>query len=245
MPKFFVDETQIKEDNITIYGTDVNHIHQVLRLKEKAEIEIASKQENINYRCKIETILPDKIICNIIEKKEETHELPFSITIYQGLPKAEKMEWIIQKCTELGANEFIPTVLQNCVVKLDEKTAKKKIERWQKIAEVAAKQSLRDKIPKVYMPQTLKQVEMDIQNYDAFILAYEKEEEQTLKQVLKTLENSKKIAILIGPEGGLEEKEVEYLKEKGAKVITLGKRILRTESVAMVMVSNLIYEKEE
>jgi len=246
MPKFFVEDEQIQQERITISGTDVNHISHVLRLGKGEEIEVTSKQGKTNYLCKIEEVLPEEIVCRVMEKKEENHELPFSITVFQGLPKAEKMEWVIQKCTELGVMEFVPTVLQNCVVKLDEKTARKKVERWQKIAEVAAKQSRRDCIPKVQMPQSLQEVGNRVKEQDVFIIAYEKEEVHTLKQVLKKAGDYKKIAILIGPEGGLDEKEVQFLVENGgAKVVTLGKRILRTETVALVMTSNIIYERED
>jgi len=244
MPKFFVDEEQIQKNTITIQGTDVNHMKHVLRLKEKEEVQIASKQDGSTYRCAIETITEEQIVCTILEKQEESHELPFSITIFQGLPKAEKMEWIIQKCTELGVVEFVPVVFQNCVVKLEEKTAKKKVERWQKIVETAAKQSGRDKIPKVQLPQTLEQVGKQLEAYDAIVVAYEKETTHTLKHALKEIGRYETIAILIGPEGGLEEKEIQFLKEKGANVITLGKRILRTETAPLVVTSNLIYDRE-
>lgn len=244
MSKFFVKEEQIQKETITIEGNDVNHIKNVLRLKEKEEIQVTGKQEGITYRCVIETLGEKQVVCKIIEKQEESHELSFSITVFQGLPKAEKMEWVIQKCTELGVAEFVPVVLQNCVVKLDEKTASKKVERWQKIAEVAAKQSGRDKIPLVQFPQTLQQIGTQMEQYDAVMVAYEKEETHTLKQALREVGDYKKIAICIGPEGGLEDKEVQFLHEKGAKVVTLGKRILRTETVALVMTSNLIYDKE-
>ena len=168
------------------------------------------------------------------------------IHLYQGLPKADKMELIIQKTTELGIYKIIPVDMVRCVVKLDEKDIKKKIERWQKIAEGAAKQSKRDIIPKIENKLKLKDLINKIKEYDIFIVAYEEEEEKTLKQVLKKLENKNnyKIGILIGPEGGIDLKEIEILKENGAIIVTLGKRILRTETAPIAMVSNILYELE-
>ena len=156
------------------------------------------------------------------------------------------MELIIQKTTELGINKIIPVDMIRCVVKLDEKDIRKKTERWQKIAEGAAKQSKRDIIPKIENKLKLKEVTNKIKEYDIFIVAYEEEEAQTLKQVLKKLENKNnyKIGILIGPEGGIDLKEIENLKENGAIIVTLGKRILRTETAPITMVSNILYELE-
>ena len=156
------------------------------------------------------------------------------------------MEIIIQKCTELGVKYFIPVQMERCVVKLDSKSEEKKIERWNKIAETAAKQSGRDFIPKVENSINLQKLLNLIQKYDIVLLAYENEEKNTLKNVLKTLENKKnlKIGIIIGPEGGIDYKEVQKLVEAGAKTITLGKRILRTETVGLAMASIIMYELE-
>lgn len=246
MPKFFVKTKQIENDKITIIGTDVNHIKNVLRLKEKAELEICDSEKQENYLCSINKIQEDKIECTIKEKLQETTEPKTKVTIFQGLPKSDKMEFIIQKSVELGANDITPVEMARCVVKLNEKDKSKKIERWQKISEVAAKQCQRDIIPKINQIITIKDICKILNDYDAIIVAYEKETNNSIKQELKTIkqENFKKIGIVIGPEGGLEEKEVETLKENGAKVITLGKRILRTETVALSVLSNIIYELE-
>ena len=156
------------------------------------------------------------------------------------------MELIIQKTIELGIYKIIPVDMVRCVVKLEEKDQKKKIERWQKIAEGAAKQSKRDIIPKIEDKIKLKEVINKIEQYDVFIVAYEEETNRTLKQVLKELENKNnyKIGILVGPEGGIDAKEIENLKENGATIVTLGKRILRTETAPITMVSNILYELE-
>ena len=154
------------------------------------------------------------------------------------------MELIIQKCTELGVKEITPVQMERCIVKLDDKTANKKIERWQKIAEAAAKQSKRDGICKINNIINIKNICNMVENYDIVLVPYENEEKLSLKQVLKTFENVQnlKFAIVIGPEGGFEEKEIESLKQNNGKIITLGKRILRTETVAIAMSSIIMYE---
>ncbi|MBO5004728.1 MAG: 16S rRNA (uracil(1498)-N(3))-methyltransferase, partial [Clostridia bacterium] len=192
----------------------------------------------------------EEIITKILEKLQTSIESNVEIHLYQGLPKADKMELIIQKTIELGINSITPVEMIRCVVKLDEKDAKKKIERWQKIAEVASKQSGRDIIPKINSIIKLKDIEKILADYDLLLVAYEKEENNTLKQELLNLKEKMKeksnlnIAILIGPEGGISESEIEYLKQIETKIITLGKRILRTETVALAMTSIILYELE-
>ena len=243
MPKFFVKKEQIQNDIINIIGTDVNHIKNVLRLKLEDEIIVAC-QEN-NYQCQIINLEKEKIICKILNVQDSKAETNVYIHIIQGLPKADKMEWIIEKCTEIGVSEFTPIETKRSIVKLDESGKRKKVERWQKIAEVAAKQSGRDIIPKINNVINIEKVYPFIENYDIIITAYEKEEKYSLKQALKMRKNDElRIAIFVGPEGGWEEKEIEYLKTLGIKTITLGKRILRTETAPIVIASNIIYELE-
>ena len=246
MPKFFVSSDQIQQNKISIIGTDVNHIKNVLRLKEKDELEICNVDNKENYLCEIDELTNSKIQCNIKQKIENSTESNVQVTIFQGLPKSDKMEFIIQKAVELGAYDITPVEMTRCVVKLNEKDKIKKQERWQKISEVAAKQSLRDIIPKINEIIDIKNICNIIDQYDVILLAYEKENKNTLKQELQKIkkENLQKIGIIIGPEGGLEEKEVELLSKNGIKVITLGKRILRTETVALNVLSNIIYELE-
>ena len=246
MQKFFVDENQIKDNKIYIEGTDVKHISSVLRLEKEEKIQICNKKTMENYIVQIEEIEKEKIVTKIIEKLQTNVESNVEIHLYQGLPKADKMELIIQKTIELGIYKIIPVDMVRCVVKLEEKDQKKKIERWQKIAEGAAKQSKRDIIPKIEDKIKLKEVINKMEQYDVFIVAYEEETNRTLKQVLKELENKNnyKIGILVGPEGGIDAKEIENLKENGATIVTLGKRILRTETAPITMVSNILYELE-
>ena len=246
MQKFFVEENQIQHNKIYIEGQDVKHIISVLRMQIGDKIQICDKSTMENYIVQIEEIQKEQIATEIIEKLQTSIESNVEIHLYQGLPKADKMELIIQKTIELGVHLITPVDMVRCVVKLDEKDAKKKIERWQKIAEGAAKQSKRDIIPKIENKIKLKEILDKIKEYDTFIVAYEEEINNTLKQVLKQIKNKDnyKIGILIGPEGGIDSKEIENLKENGAVIVTLGKRILRTETAPIAMVSNILYELE-
>lgn len=244
MQKFFVENNQIKNDFVEIVGEDVNHIVNVLRLQKQDEIIICNKEKKRSYQTKILEIEKEKVICQIINQIKQTTESNVHVTIFQGLPKADKMEYIIQKSTELGVEKIVPVSMTRSIVKIIGKDENKKRERWQKIAEVAAKQSKRDMIPEIKNIQTISQIADEINNFDLFLVAYEDEKEITLKSVLQRIEdkNSINIGIVIGPEGGIEVKEVQELQQKGAKVITLGKRILRTETASLCVLSNIMYE---
>lgn len=248
MSKFFVDGEQIKNDKIIIIGQDVKHIKKVLRAKIGQEINICNNQTQENYLCSIIKIEEDLIECKINNKLGKKVESNIKVTIFQGLPKSDKMEYIIQKSVELGAYDITPVEMKRCVVKLNEKDKIKKLTRWQKISEVASKQCGRDIIPKINEVINIEKICEIIKNYDILIVAYENEKENTLKQVINKIKhnnsNSLKIGILIGPEGGLENKDIEKLQKNGAQIITLGKRILRTETVALNILSIIMYELE-
>lgn len=245
MSKFFVKENQINNDKIHILGEDVSHIANVLRMKKEDEVQICNQETGENYITKIISFSKDEIECEIVKKIIETVESNVDITLFQGIPKFDKMELIIQKNTEVGVKKIVPVLMERTVVKLDEKTANKKIERWQKIAEVAAKQSMRDIIPEI--ENIIKLQDITKQDYDEVLVAYENEEKNMLKQELKKLQGKDryKIAIVIGPEGGISEKEIEILKNMGASFVSLGKRILRTETAGIVMSGNIMYELED
>lgn len=254
MPKFFVKQEQINEDIIKIQGQDVNHIKKVLRAKIGDELQICNSQNGENFLCDIEEIKNEDILCKIKQKIEEKVESNIEVTIFQGLPKADKMEYIIQKSVELGVYDITPVEMKRCVVKLDEKDKNKKQLRWQKISEVAAKQCGRDIIPQINKIINIKNICELIKKYDIVLVAYENEKQNTLKEQLNLIKEKMeklksdeliKIGIVIGPEGGLEEQDVEILKENGAKIITLGKRILRTETVALNVLSVIMYELEK
>lgn len=248
MPKFFVSNKQIKNNtNIEIIGTDVNHIKNVLRKNISDKIVICDKDLGQDYLCEIINI-GENIQCKIIDKLEESVESNIFVSIFQGMPKADKMELIIQKSVELGVYDITPVEMKRCVVKIKENDRNKKIERWQKISEVAAKQSGRNYVPVINDILNVNQICEEFENYDIVLVAYENEKENTLKEQLKILKEKEvdnlKIAVVIGPEGGIDEKEINVFKENGAKIITLGKRILRTETVALNVLSNIMYELE-
>lgn len=246
MPKFFVKSEQINNNKVTIIGEDVNHIKNVLRLKIDDNIQVCNVDTSMNYTCGISKINNESIECIIFNEAKSNCESNIHVHIFQGLPKADKMELIIQKSVELGANEITPVEMKRCVVKIDEKSKQKKIERWQKISEVAAKQSGRDIVPKINNILNIKNICNSINKYDIVLLAYENEKENTLKDELTKLKgkDNLKIGVIIGPEGGIEEQEVDILKQAGAKIITLGNRILRTETVALVVTGIIMYELE-
>ncbi len=252
MPKFFVNSEQVNNGEIIIKGEDVNHIKNVLRMKVDDVFHVCDNTQSINYKVKIDTFETDTIICKIIEQCENQAESNVKVHIYQGLPKADKMELIIQKSVELGVEKITPIEMKRCVVKLDGKDKIKKVDRWQKIAEVAAKQSGRDIIPEICQIQNVKEISTDFRNYDLVLLCYENEKDTFIKDVLKNREiqdksqsgENIKIAVIIGPEGGIDVSEVEQMETSGAKVISLGNRILRTETVAISLLSIIMYEFE-
>lgn len=248
MPKFFVEEKQVQNQQIKITGNDVNHIKNVLRHKIGDKITICNVSDSQDYDCEITELEEKEIICNIIQKIEDTAESNIKVTIFQGLPKADKMELVIQKSVELGVYDITPVEMKRCIVKLNDKDKIKKIQRWQKIAEVAAKQSGRNIVPKINEIQSIKSICELKKEYDIVLLAYENEKENTIKQELQKLKQLEKaelkIGVIIGPEGGINTSEVEMLENAGAKIITLGKRILRTETVALSILSMIMYELE-
>ena len=246
MQRFFVEPHQIEETahQIHITGTDVNHISNVLRMKQGEEVWISDGGKK-EYRCAIEAFSQEEVLLHIIYAQEPDYELPSRIYLFQGLPKADKMELIIQKAVELGAYEVIPVETKRCVVKLDGKKAAKKVDRWQQIAESAAKQSKRMLIPNVHQIMTFKEALSYAQSMDIRLIPYELAKGmQETKEILTAIEPGQSIGIFIGPEGGFEEKEVEAAIEEGAKPITLGRRILRTETAGLAILSVLMFQLE-
>ncbi len=242
MSIFYVKNNQINNDKAMIIGEDVKHIKDVLRYKVGDGLDICNENGE-KYNTKIKSFEKDLITLEIFGKSETTSEPSVNITLFQGLPKADKFELIIQKCTELGVSEFVPVITDRVIVKLDEKTIEKKVERWNIIAKEAGKQSGRQKIPIVKKPIKLKNIIENIQKYDILLLPYECEKEVTLKAVLRdNKEKYKNIAILIGPEGGFSEEEVSLFKFENVRKVSLGPRILRTETAGLATVAMLLYE---
>ena len=246
MQRFFAEPGQIDEINhqIHITGSDVNHIGHVLRMKPGEELWISDGHQK-EYRCTIEEITSEEVLLHIIYVQEPDYELPNRIYLFQGLPKSDKMELIIQKSVELGAYEVIPVETRRCVVKLDSKKAAKKVERWKQIAESAAKQSKRMLVPSVHSVMSFQEALKYAESMDIRLIPYElaKGMEET-KKIISDIKPGQSVGIFIGAEGGFEEKEVEAAMNAGAFPITLGKRILRTETAGLAILSVLMFQLE-
>lgn len=241
MHRFFVDRENINESVIEIDGEDVKHIKNVLRLEIDEEIEICDKL-GTDYKCKIIETSKEKVKCKILETYKSKGESEIEIVLFQGLPKSTKMELIVQKSTELGVKKIVPLVTSRSIVKInDRKKEDKKIERWTKIAEEAAKQSKRGVIPKISSIMTFSEMLENLNDEEVVIVPYESEENIGIKSVLKDCKH-KKINIIIGPEGGFSEEEIELLKEINSHIVTLGPRILRTETAGFTTTAVVLYE---
>ena len=242
MPKFFVTPDKITDNTIIIDTADVSHISRVLRLGAGDTLTVCDSR-GIDYEACIKTVEEKRIVCDIISKKQSASEPPIEVTLFQGLPKASKMEYIIQKTTELGISKIVPVKLSRCVVKLDgEKEERKKTDRWQKISEAAAKQSGRGIVPKIGDIMTLSEVIEKSKEFDIFFAPYECEQQKTLKEVLLSKDNVKTVGFIIGPEGGFDAAEAELLRNSGIETVTLGKRILRTETAGEAVLAMTMYE---
>lgn len=245
MYKFFVEPSQIQDKRIVITGSDVNHIKNVLRMKIGEEIAISNGIDNREYRCGIEEYTDREVICTLRFIKEDGVELPAQIYLFQGLPKADKMELVIQKAIELGVYEVIPVAAKRCVVKLDDKKAAAKVSRWQGIAEAAAKQSKRGVIPAVHEVMSMKEAIEYARDMDVKLIPYELAEDiSRTKCAIEAVGPGERIAVFIGPEGGFEESEIQAALEAGIEPITLGRRILRTETAGLTVLSWLMYQLE-
>ncbi len=240
MYQFFVEPEQINtnDKSVIIMGSDVNHIKNVLRMRVGEEISVSNGQDGCEYRCGIVGFTEESVLCELRFVKEDGVELPVKVTLYQGLPKGDKMELIIQKAVELGVYEIVPVVCKRCVVKLDAGKAEAKLSRWQSIAEAAAKQSRRGIIPRICPVMSFDQASEDAAGKDVRLIPYELERgmERT-REVLAALRPGQSVAVFIGPEGGFEESEIALAQEKGICPITLGRRILRTETAGMTVLA--------
>ena len=245
MNQFFVESGQIQDKKIIITGKDVNHIKNVLRMKIGEELSVSNGCDGKEYRGIIEEFTDDAVICSLAFVKEDGVELPSKVYLYQGLPKADKMELIIQKAVELGVYEIIPVATKRAVVKLDEKKSKSKIARWQAISEAAAKQSKRAIIPNVADVLTLKEALKECQKAKVKVIPYELAEGMDkTKEIISHLKPGQDVAIFIGPEGGFDDAEIEAAMEAGVIPVTLGKRILRTETAGFTILSWIMYQLE-
>ena len=245
MYQFFVEPGQIQGRRVIITGSDVNHIRNVLRMKPGEEIAVSNGTDGREYRCGIESFTEDEVICSLRFVKEDGVELPSRIHLFQGLPKADKMELIVQKAVELGAYEVIPVAARRCVVRLDEKKAASRISRWQGIAEAAAKQSRRGIIPQVHPVMNMREAVAYARTMEVKLIPYELAEDmEHTKEVLEAVKPGTDIAVSIGPEGGFEQEEIELAMAAGIEPVTLGRRILRTETAGLTVLSWLMYHLE-
>ena len=251
MNQFFVGPSGILGDTITIVDDDAKHINNVLRLRVGEEILAVCTQDKMTYTCEIESLDKNAVVCKIVDVQKESTELPVEITLYQGLPKGDKFEFIIQKAVEMGVKEIVPVQMKRSIVKLDPKKAESKRNRWQAISKSAAEQSKRRIIPEVLAVQTFDTaIKNANQEFDAVLVPYECAEgiegtRKILADLVATKTDATKIAIFIGPEGGFADSEIEKVKETKANIITLGRRILRTETAPIAILAWLTYLFEE
>lgn len=238
MYRFFCDTDG---QTVCVTGEDAHHISNVLRM-EKGESITACCGDGMDYIAEITDISKDCVKAKVIKTEPSRGESDIKITLFQGMPKGEKFDTVIQKSIELGVYEIIPLMLKRCVVKTDEKKVSAKTERRNKIALSAAKQCGRGIVPKVKAPLDIKEAAKLMKNFDLVIIAYEEEKEITLKDVLTSCGDVKNIAVVIGPEGGIEREELNYLIETAnGKSVTLGERILRTETAPISLISMIMY----
>ena len=245
MHRFFVEEPGMGEDRITITGGDVNHIKNVLRMSAGDQICVINGQNNKEYYCEITDIGVDAVETKICEIREADQELPNQIVLFQGLPKSDKMELIIQKAVELGVYRIVPVSTDRTVVKLDAKKEANKRKRWMNISESAAKQSGRLCIPEVTSVVSFREALEMAKEMDVRLIPYELADgmEKT-REIMSSIQPGQSIAVFIGPEGGFESSEIEKAMEMGISPITLGKRILRTETAGLVTLAMLVYNLE-
>ena len=247
MQRFFARSDAIDEKNglIRLTGPDVNHIRNVLRMKKGEDLWISDGDKK-EYHCTIGNLEEEEIVLHILYAQEPDYELPCRIVLFQGLPKGEMMELIIQKAVELGAAAIVPVRTKRSVVQLDDRRAEKKTLRWQQIAEAAAKQCRRMKVPTVQNPAGFAAALKEAERLDRVLIPYELETgSKGTREVLRDIKAGESIGIFIGPEGGFEPSEVESAIQAGAVPVTLGHRILRTETASLALLSVLMFKMEE
>lgn len=245
MYRFYVEQNQISGENVTITGSDVNHIKNVLRMRSGEKVVICNGQGK-DFYCIIAEVSENQILAKVLQEEETKTELGTKLYLFQGLPKKDKMELIIQKAVELGVYEIVPVITKRTIVKIeDKKKEAKKMERWQNICESAAKQSMRGIIPVVKEPMSYKEALKYAADLNAAVIPFEHEQGmENTRNKIKSLPGKKSVGVFIGPEGGFEDAEISEAIEQGIAPVTLGKRILRTETAGLTILSILMYELE-
>ncbi len=245
MQRYFIED--FDQENALITGDDLHHIVRVMRM-EIGDKLICCDRLGKQAMAQITEITNDSVLLTVVEWIENDSELPIYVSIASGLPKGDKLEYVIQKGTELGANEFVPFIAARSIVKWDEKKGAKKVERWGKIAKEAAEQSHRAKLPDVYKPHSLSELIERSKNYSYKVIAYEEEarrgEKSVLARILGEMSKGESLLVVIGPEGGLTEKEVDKLQSQGFVTCSFGPRILRTETAPLYVLSAVSYHFE-
>ena len=249
MYRFFVEQSDIdmQEGRIAVCGNDVNHIRNVLRMKPGEQILLCTGNEGdpVEYLCEIDELRSDMVLARILDLQKNARELPSDICLFQAIPKGDRFETVIEKSVELGVHEIVPVMSARTIVRLDEKRAQKKTDRWNSISLSAAKQSKRSFIPKVDLPHTWKQALERSRTLDRILVPYENAEGIAhTREVIGAIRPGESIGIFIGPEGGFEESEVRQLEEMGGSVITLGHRILRTDTASIATLAMLMLHLE-
>ena len=245
MPKFFVEPSKVNGGTIVIDTDDVNHIVRVLRMEIGDEISVCDSA-GMDYSAKISEITNKSVLCDILSQRKSDTEPALEVTLWQGIPKGSKMEYIIQKTTELGIKRIVPVSMSRCVSKIEsKKDGEKKVQRWQKIAESAAKQSGRGIVPEICMPVSFNEAVNAMCKCDKAFAPYECEENNTIKSEISGISGSMSVGFIIGPEGGFAPEEIDKLQKDGIHSVTLGKRILRTETAGETVLAILMYEANE
>lgn len=240
MSKFFVKPSQINGNRILIEGNDAKHIGAVLRMKKNEKLIVCNGQ-NIDYNCIIKDVTNQTVELEIMERERNSLEPHVKVKLYQSLPKLDKMDLIVQKCVELGVDEIIPIITERTIIKIEDTKVKKKVERWNKVSESAAKQCMRGKIPNIANPISYIEALKQSKNLDKSIIPYEKEHTKNLRSCIKDFKGDT-IGIFIGPEGGFSQTEIQEAVNYGLEAVTLGNRILRTETAGFVVLANIMYE---
>ena len=245
MHRFFAEPGQIGEKEIVITGADVNHIRNVLRMRTGEEVLIADGR-GAEYRCKLTDLSENEVRAQILWKLDGNAELASAVTLFQGLPKSDKMDLIVQKCVELGVDRIVPVSTKRAVVKLDAKKEETRLKRWNTISESAAKQSGRGVIPEVSGVMSFEKALEEAKKLEVLLIPYERAEHMAeTRRVMGEIRPGQSVGVFIGPEGGFEESEVEEAVAAGARAITLGRRILRTETAGLAVMAMLRYLLEE
>ncbi len=235
MNRFFSDEAFV-DGEVVLSGENFKHINNVLRMRLGEKIEVFYQGEG--FLCELVQIDKSSLTVKCLEKINASNELKTRINIFQGLPKKDKMELIIQKAVELGAASVFPVNMDRSIVKYDKKKTKNKMARWEKIAYSASEQSKRDVPVSVHEPNTLKALEAELKSADISLVLYENDEDfGSFKTFLQSIEKYDTINVIIGPEGGISEGELAYLKSIGARTMSLGRRTLRTETAGLAFLS--------